>query len=66
MLMESKRTVSGPVGEVILKVASRVHPGLIVMGMHPAKLPEWSTRTSHEITQQVQREACCAILSVRG
>lgn len=60
------RVDSGPVAEAILKVASQAHAGLIVMGMRPVRLPEWSARTSLAITQHVQQEAHCPVLTVRG
>ncbi len=62
----SIRIESGPVAEAILKVASQAHSGLIVMGIHPVRLPEWSARTSYAITQHVQQEARCPIFTVRG
>lgn len=56
----------GPVAETVLDVTSRIRPGVIVMGARSTAFPEWSVRTSDSITQHVQQEACCPVLTVRS
>jgi nucleotide-binding universal stress UspA family protein len=52
--------------EGILRVAKRIHAATIVMGVHRDSISDLSARLPKSITNHVNREALCPVLTVRG
>jgi nucleotide-binding universal stress UspA family protein len=50
----------------ILREAKRIHATTIIMGAHRDSIPDLSTRLPRSITNHVNREAMCPVLTVRG
>ncbi len=55
----------GP-GDGILRVAKRIHAVTIIMGAHRDSISDLTTRLPGSITNQVNREAMCPVLTVGG
>lgn len=50
----------------ILRAAKRIHATTIIMGAHRDSISDLSTRLPGSITNHVNREAMCPVLTVRG
>jgi nucleotide-binding universal stress UspA family protein len=61
ILVESCNPADG-----ILRAAKRIHATSIIMGAHRGSASDFSTRFPGTITNHVNREAACPVLTVRG